>query len=338
MVEWHDMAKYRSGRTLDGNERFFIPIPFDEEGFIGRECPSTTCHPKYFKITSNSVAKGNADKNELFCPYCGHKDHVTQFITKDQKEWAISLVERDVVRSFTEMLEDTFRPLNSYREGGLLSIRVEVKPGYLPSVRHYAEKILKRIVNCDQCGGRYAVFGIALFCPYCGGGNIQVHIKTSADIILAFLDDEGRMTEEHGKEAGYHLLGNCVEDSVSLFEGFIKEIYSRRLSTKLPNDKYLDKMNSIKNSFQNLAKAEEIVRRDLGYSLLQSLSLGDRDFLETQFAKRHVITHNLGMVDPKYLEQVSSWQSSGEDVPLNSSEIRRMIHLIEDILIKFSAI
>lgn len=52
MVIWHDMRRFKTGRTPEGHDMFSIPLPPDEEGMIGRECPQEDCQPKYFKISS----------------------------------------------------------------------------------------------------------------------------------------------------------------------------------------------------------------------------------------------------------------------------------------------
>ncbi len=58
-----------------------IPIPPDENGFTGRECPNSDCEG-YFKIDFGTVFKGKG----LPChgPYCGHTAGHDRFMTKAQ--------------------------------------------------------------------------------------------------------------------------------------------------------------------------------------------------------------------------------------------------------------
>jgi len=51
---FHDMKKYRTGRSPEGNDLFNVPLKADEDGMIGRECPNEDCQPKYF-IWENGV-------------------------------------------------------------------------------------------------------------------------------------------------------------------------------------------------------------------------------------------------------------------------------------------
>jgi hypothetical protein len=68
-----------------GNQ-FSIPIPRDENGYLGRECPE--CE-RYFKITPGTGLTG--DDLPCQCPYCGHSAPQDQFFTKAQIEYAKSV-------------------------------------------------------------------------------------------------------------------------------------------------------------------------------------------------------------------------------------------------------
>ncbi len=217
---------------------------------------------------------------------------------------------------------------------GQPSSSLTYRPGSLPSVRHYAEKKLKRIIQCDDCGNKYAVYGIALFCPRCGRGNLHLHLKRSSEVIRTLLEMKSEIENQAGTEAGYHLLGNCLEDCVSLFEGFLKTIYSQALRFTVSDQDREQKLTQLKNAFQNLSRAETIFRSDFGWDIFDSITHVDREFMELQFAKRHVITHNLGLVDDRFREQANSWQSKGQDVELSDGDISRLLGLLEQVLLK----
>ena len=42
-----------------GNENFLVKVslPTDEDGLLGRECPDTECHPRYFKVRPESTGR-----------------------------------------------------------------------------------------------------------------------------------------------------------------------------------------------------------------------------------------------------------------------------------------
>ncbi len=313
-----DLSRYRTKTNAYGSQTFSITLKPDADGLVGRECKSVDCQPRYFKIGSRKAYSQGQINDELFCPYCGNKAHFNKFATKEQTEYVKSLAIRHGYQQLREIIHKNLGSLKPI-ESGFFKIRLEYKNGPLPSVRYYAEKELKRIVECDQCGQRYAVYGIARFCPSCGKGNLKVHLARSSEGIKSLLGAHQEFLEKHGREVAYNLLGNCLEDCVSLFEGFLKIIYKKFDA------------NDQKNAFQNLSKAGELFKAH-GIDLLSVLSSEDKEFTELQFAKRHVITHNLGMVDNKFAKHVSNWQASGQDVKLNKDDIEKLLILIEKVI------
>jgi len=341
MDMWHDMKKYHKGKTPEGHDKLAIPLSPDEDGMVGRECHQDECQPKYFKIASRKhETEKQAEPNQeetsleyLYCPYCGYKDGFQQFITKGQSEWIESMIYRDVAKTIQDMLGDTFKSSTPSSNKGFISISLQYKPGSLPSVRHYAENELKRIIDCDRCERRYAVYGISMHCPFCGEGNLALHLDKSVDIIMSLIDCYDAIVNKAGKEAGYHLLGNSLEDCVSLFEGFFKIIYADKLKGKVSEDDRKDKLSKLRNSFQQPSKAEQIFKANLQLDIFSSIDDKDKIFLEYQFAKRHVITHNLGLVDEKFKDQVSTWQTAGQEVHLDANEIKQLLNLVKKVVV-----
>lgn len=238
---------------------------------------------------------------------------------------------RDIHKTFDGMLRDTFDSGRTYG-GSFLSIRLEYKPGILPNVRHYAEKELKRVVKCDQCGGRYAVYGIAMYCPWCGEGNLVVHLTRNVEIIQSLMGAHDQIVNKAGKEAGHHLLGNCLEDCVSFFEGFLRVIYANSLRRNYTTEECLKKLEGLRNSFQNLIRAKQIFQQDLAIDIFSGISQEELEFMEFQFAKRHVITHNLGLIDEKFKQQVATWQTAGQDISVDQAEVEQLLNLVKRVI------
>jgi hypothetical protein len=85
------------------------------------------------------------------------------------------------------------------------------------------------------------------------------------------------------------------------------------------------------NSFQSIQRSENILSSKLGLSLLQEESKDEANELSQIFEKRHAITHNLGVVDKKYLEKVRTAGKEGREVLVSTQEIARAIELSSKI-------
>ncbi|MFH1932225.1 MAG: hypothetical protein ABIN18_11635 [Pseudomonadota bacterium] len=340
MEIFDNMKKYWKGKNPDGLDMFEVPIKADEDGMIGRECPSEECQPGYFKLfipeSSEEHTKIEEHENakdllhiDLFCPYCGHEGNIQEFHTQQQADWIKSMLERDIYKS----IQDTFKKsLVSNRTGRGSPISIEFKPGRLPNVRQYVEEKLKRDVECNKCSQKYAVYGIAFYCPFCGGGNILVHFKRSKQILLTLLEAGDVIKVKGGEEALHHHMGNCLEDVVSIFEGFHKSLYIRSVNKRYPKNEAEAKINRIKTNFQRLSGAEDFFRMDLQIEIFDCLSDNERNILEELFLKRHVITHNLGLVDDKYQIKASNWQRMGEELRIERLEIEKGLEFVNRVI------
>lgn len=346
------MKRFWVGKSEEGHDRFSIPLQPDEEGMIGRECPNEDCQPRYFKIAlqtdeedegiskeGESAGSGqNLSQAELTCPYCGRVANMQEFHTRDQIEWVKSLLLRDVHRAVQRVISRTIGPPRPTTPRGFFSVRLEYKPGRLPDVRPYVEDHLKGVVQCDKCLRTYAVYGISFQCPLCGGGNLLLHLERSYRTIESLLEAGWLIKERGGEEAVQHHLGNCLEDVVSLFEGFLKAVFQRALARRIGETEARDKVARLKTTFQRLTGAEETFRTECGFELFAGLSREERDSLEQQFLKRHVITHNLGLVDERYQEKAKAWQRLGQEIPIEVSDIKRSLALVDKVVRQAAAL
>jgi hypothetical protein len=117
------------------------------------------------------------------------------------------------------------------------------------------------------------------------------------------------------------MLGNALEDVVGLFEGFLKYAYRyavRKKNTKEDAEKLIQK---IRVNFQRLTGAEEFFRRDLAIEVFQNLTVPERESLELSFAKRHVLTHNLGLIDEKYKDKAQRWERVSSELVIEPDDV-----------------
>ncbi len=221
--------------------RISVRIQADENRFTGRECPQTDCEG-YFKIRLGTGLKG--DGLPCHCPYCGHAAGHDQFWTKEQLQYAKSVAMQkiaDAIHKDLKELEFDDKPEGAFGIG--FSMKVEA--GRQPPIHYYREKQLETEVVCTSCTLRYSVYGVFAFCPDCGQHNSIQILDTSLEVIGKMLE----MATRAEKVLAERLIENALEDCVSTFDGFGREL-CRLHAYKARTPAKAEKMN-----FQNLEGA-----------------------------------------------------------------------------------
>ena len=80
---------------------FTIQLPTDGNGLVGRQCTKNDCN-KYFKVKPGT---GLSKPTQAFCPYCGHADDPSDFLTHEQKEYMLSVVGNQVMAEAAQQLK-----------------------------------------------------------------------------------------------------------------------------------------------------------------------------------------------------------------------------------------
>ena len=335
MEIFHEMKKYQTSKTGNIIE-MSIPLSPNEEGMVGRECPNSDCTLKYFQIgqfVPEGFLKNEATLSDsnITCPYCGHNVHFQKFHSESHKEWIASMIKRDIAITFQNILQDSVKGFKSSHHSAF-SFEVSFKPGPLPNVRFYTEEKLRRKVVCDNCGFQYAVYGISFHCPLCGKGNLTVHLKRSVEITQVLIEESEKMFSEQKTDVAQRIIGNALEDVIGIFEGFLKNIYIYGIYRNLSKEEADKKAERIKVTFQRLDGAQKLFFSDLHYDVFSIIPEEERQFLEEQFLKRHVLTHNLGLVDEKYLEKANHYLRQGTELEILPNDVSHALKIVATIV------
>jgi len=264
-----------------------IPIPRDEEGLTGRECPILECEG-YFKIQFGTGLKG--ESLPCHCPYCGHVDAHDKFFTKAQIEYAKSVA---INRITGAMLQDLKRLEFEHRPRGGFGIGISMKVEGRPHpIRHYREKCLETEVICESCALRYMIYGVFGFCPDCGVHNSLQILKKNLELVEKTLVVAGTLEPALAQ----HWIYNSLEDCVSAFDGFGRE------TCRVFSSKAMDSEKASSISFQNIARARQRVREQFGMDFATGLSESEWTLVSRCFQKRHLLAHKMGVVDEDYVE------------------------------------
>ncbi len=220
--------------------------------------------------------------------------------------------------------------------GGFLSFKVSYKPGSKPTVWRPLEEVLRRDLTCPKCSLDHAVFGMATWCPDCGSDIFLTHVSKEYDVVRLILSDVDNRRERLGVRVAARDIENALEDTVSIFEAVLRATTRRHLRATLSSEETEEVLRKrIANKYQSVTLAAQIAEQEFGIPLFSALNSDEYETVKLIFEKRHPITHNLGIVDRKYLERVASGEPEGRDVHVSVDEVSQVIELCLKVLNDF---
>ena len=304
-----------------------IVIPKDSDGRIARECPAKTCSPGYFKVKNGTgITEGQA---LVYCPYCKTEGEVGDFTTQEQIRYAKELLLNETHEGIDRMIKEAFDLGPSSKKkigGGFLSIEMSYKPGQRSHVRRPFEEDVRRDIVCPHCKLDHSVYGLATWCADCGKDIFLTHIAAELNVVETMLSDVGRRRGSFGGRVAAKDIENCLEDVVSIFEAVLRAEARRYLVQTDKSEYEIDQFfKKVGNAFQNVGRAQTIFEDDFSVCLLRALSEAEITALEDTFEKRHPITHNLGVIDKKYIERARTADREGREILVNVDEIESAI-------------
>jgi len=86
------------------------------------------------------------------------------------------------------------------------------------------------------------------------------------------------------------------------------------------------------NGFQNVGRAEALISEHLGVRLFEGIERKEVEECGTTFEKRHPITHNLGVVDQRFLERMSSQERLGREARVEAQEVLSAVNFVEQLV------
>lgn len=295
-----------------------IPIQADENGFTGRECPQPDCEG-YFKIELGTGLKGEG--LPCHCPYCGHTAGHDHFWTKEQIEYAKSVAMRKITAALhkdLKKLEFDHKPKGAFGIG----ISMKVKPGRATPIHYYREKQLETEVVCVNCTLRYSVYGVFAFCPDCGAHNSLQILAKNLELVEKMLE----MATATEKELAERLVENSLEDCVSAFDGFGRElcrVHARNATNPA---------KAGRTSFQNLEGAKSSLHDAFGIDLSAHVTADEWQSAVRGFQKRHLVAHKMGVVDQDYITKTGYFQAVvGRKIGIGADEVRGLVQIINKL-------
>ena len=295
--------------------RISIPIKPDEDDFTGRECPQSDCMG-YFKVEFGTGLEGN--DLPCHCPYCGHTAAHDHFWTKEQVKYIESVVAREVTEAIHRDLKEMEFNLEPKGPFGI-GFSLTFKPDSLLPIRHYREKQLETEVVCTKCTLHYSVYGVFAFCPDCGQHNSLQIFEKNIEVVAKMMD----LAESAERDLSKRLVENGLEDCVSVFDGFGREV-CRVYARDATNCAILGRI-----SFQNLEGAKRQLQEAYGIDLSSAVTAGEWESLVRAFQRRHLIAHRMGVVDQSYVANAADREAVvGRRILIKPDEVRDLLQLV----------
>lgn len=303
---------------FDSIDRMHVSLPPDDDGMFGRECPIEACQ-SYFKIKPGTgiVQKGYM---KCFCPYCGNEGVQTDFFTKAQIEYAKSIAIQRAQNEIGKMFQNWDRQLRSSTRNSFIKMKVNYKTSPRP-IAYYVERELETHLTCESCSLQYAIYGKFAFCPDCGVDNTLQIFRANVSLVEKQLK---QAIFQEDREFRDYLIHDALENVVSTFDSFGRNVISmttKRFGTRTLNI-----------SFQNLERARAAIQTEFGFDIVDGLEETKWVVLQNGFQKRHLISHNDGVIDPSYV-QLSRDETAviGRKVTVGSEEVFGMLPSVETL-------
>lgn len=277
-----------------------ITIHSDEKGYFDRECPNENCLYT-FKINMQDWKEKVSD-DEVHCPMCGHIDTADKWWTQEQLESMQEIAASYAMSMITKELDKAFGKLaRSTRNNKFL--KITYKPSRKITFQNNPigqSEEWETDITCEKCGTRYSVIGSAYFCPCCGHNSAVSAFNESTDSIEKMLKSLPEMkqllTESYGRDKAETmcrgLLESSLGDIVSAFQKFASCHY----------DKLTGEISRV-NDFQIVEKGNQLFKDAAGKGYEEWLSDKELHDMNMFFQRRHLIEHNNGMVDQKYVDK-----------------------------------
>lgn len=305
-----------------------ISIQTDEKGYIDKQCPSKQCE---FLFKVNEEDWSNLFRDEaVWCPMCRHEAPADQWFTTEQvahsKSEALTVVKGEINNALRSGAQKFNR---NQSRNGLISMSMEVRGG---TQRTYtlpakAADIMQLEILCDNCSARFAVIGSAYFCPACGVNSVvrtyhdslrKIGAKKNSEEIVrqALVDATGN---DEAELTCRSLRETCLSDGVTAFQKYCEGLYEP--FGKAPF-----------NAFQRIDEGSELWRSALGMGYESWVSAQELSSLKVLYQKRHLLAHNDGIVDQRYVEKSGDpIYKIGQRLVVSKGDIESLLSLLEKL-------
>lgn len=335
-MKFRNLERFSTG-AAGSTMNLEVPLPRTPDGRVYRYSPNESAHPRHFVLgdfdhefvpseESRARMKIEPRSSQTVCPYSGTIGDDQEFMHPDDIKAALATVEHaaaaDVEAALSRMFDGFNRNMPS---NSLIKITANIQKKHRPKPRFSRRDLMRELV-CEHCSRDYGVYAIALFCPDCGAPNLGLHFAREAALVGEQVDLADSLSGEQ-EELAYRLLGNAHEDVLTAFEATLKTVYLYGLEQ---DEQAAASAKAVRNDFQNI----EIAQRrfaELSLDAFGNLNDSELETLGLNIQKRHIIGHNLGVVDAKFAIHAQDTQV-GKTVHLVGTDIREFAAICQKVV------
>lgn len=313
--------------NIDG-KKISIGIDSDENGYIDKQCPSDDCK---FIFKVNEEDWGNIFSDAaVWCPLCRNEDPADKWFTLEQVEHFKAEALTVVKGKVNNALRNGAREFNrSQSRDGFLSITMKVGGGTkrTHTIPASAAEIMQLEIQCEKCDSRFAVIGSAYFCPCCGHNSVTRtfydslrKIKAKKESIYVIRDAlDASVGKDEAELTCRSIIETCISDGVSAFQKYCEGMYEPYGNIPF-------------NAFQRLKQASELWKGVIQKGFDIWLSNEEFNSLNILYQKRHLLAHNEGMVDSRYmLKSGDESYKEGQRIVVSERDVEFLVSVLEKL-------
>lgn len=305
-----------------------VGIDNDEKGYTDKQCPSEECE---FLFKVNSEDWLNIFKDEaVWCPMCRHEAPAGQWFTIAQVEHAKEEAFKMVSGLFDKSLSNMTNKFNrGQSKNSFVSISMKYKGSNSRTftIPAKAAEAMELDIECEECHSRFSVLGSAFFCPACGHNSVTQTFNDSLRKIKAKIDNlevirEALSVAANKDEAELtcrSLRETCISDGVVAFQKLCEGLYE-------PYGK------SPFNAFQRLEQGSLLWESAINKGYSDWLTENQLNQLNILFQKRHLLSHNEGIVDEKYVTKSGDvLYKVGQRIVISNNDVETLLIILKKL-------
>lgn len=303
-----------------------VPLETDDKGYVDKQCPSEECE-FLFKLHADDW--GSLVKDEaVWCPMCRHEAPANEWFTLAQvehaKKQALAIVEGEVHNALISSAEQFNR---NQPRNGFVSMTMKLEGGRVQTtiLPAKAAQEMRLEITCEQCSCRFSVIGSAFFCPACGHNSVtqtfsdsltKIRVKRdSLDTVRQAITES--MGEDEAELACRSMLETCISDGVVAFQKFCEGLYVNFGTASF-------------NVFQRLDQGSDLWAIAIGKGYGMWLDQSELAGLKVLYQKRHILSHNDGIVDAQYLAKSGDTSyKEGQRIVISSRDISEFLGYLD---------